>query len=274
MPEAAFPPSTHRFRIFGMDCAHDVADVERAVLALPGVAAARVSLTAQAMTVEAGDPATIPFVEQAVQGLGYRIAPDGGDALPARFDPGYRRALWIVVALNLGYGIIETGGSVLAGSQALRADALDFLGDGLISLLGLLALAWLPVWRARTALLQGIFLGGMGLFVLGATAYRVFVQHTPEARQMGLFGLAALAANVASALVLMPHRSGDANVRAVWLFSRNDAIGNLAVVIAAVLVAAFGSPWPDLIVAAAIAGLFLHSSWRIIVDARRELAGS
>lgn len=268
------PDAAHRFRVFGMDCAHDAADVERAVRAVPRVAAARVSLTAQALTVQATDPAALPLVEQAVRDLGYRIAPDDGEALPAQFDPAYRRALWIVVVLNLGYGAVETAGSAMADSQALRADALDFLGDGLISLLGLIALGWRPIWRARAALLQGGFLAAMGLLVLAATGYRVLVQHLPEAGPMGLFGLGALAVNVASALVLMRHRAGDANVRAIWLFSRNDAIGNLAVVIAAGLVAAFGSPWPDLVVAAAIAGLFLHSAWRIVLDARRELRSS
>jgi Co/Zn/Cd efflux system component len=134
------------------------------------------------------------------------------------------------------------------------------------------ALSWRAVWRARAALLQGIFLGVLGLGVLAATTYRVFVTQEPEAVLMGGFGLVALMVNVAAALVLMKHREGDSNVRAVWLFSRNDAIGNAAVVVAAALVWLTTSSWPDLVVALAIAGLFLHGAWQIISDARRDLA--
>jgi len=190
---------------------------------------------------------------------------------PTHLTSGYRRALWIVVVLNVGYGIIEAVGGVLAGSQALQADALDFLGDGTITLLGLLAIGWRPVWRARSALLQGVFLGVLGLWVLGSTAYRFVEGSAPEAGVMGLLGAVALVVNLSAAAVLLPHRAGDANVRAVWLFSRNDAIGNIAVVMAAGLVALTGTRWPDLAVAAVIASLFLQSSWSILRDARREL---
>jgi cation diffusion facilitator family transporter len=189
----------------------------------------------------------------------------------AHAAPAYKRALWIVAALNVGYGLIEAGGGFLAGSQGLKADALDFLGDGTITLLGLLAIGWGATWRARAALLQGIFLAVMGLGVLAATAWRVLVVHVPEAGLMGAFGIVALIVNVACAIILLKHREGDANVQAVWLFSRNDALGNAAVVVAALLVAATGTPWPDLLVAAAIAGLFLQSAWRIIAAARREV---
>lgn len=200
--------------------------------------------------------------------------PDDDDLPPdlSHITPAYRRALWIVVVLNIGYGLVELVGSFLADSQALRADAVDFFGDGLITLFGLLAIGWSLVWRARSALIQGLFLGALGLGVLASTLYRLVVRGQPEAELMGLFGVAALAVNVAAAFVLIPHRSGDANVRAVWLFSRNDALGNLAVVVAAVFVALTGSPWPDLAVAFLIAALFLQSSWSIVRDARADLA--
>lgn len=187
--------------------------------------------------------------------------------------PAYKRALWIVMVLNVGYGAIEIVVGFLAGSQSLKADALDFLGDGSITLLGLVAIGWGPVWRARAALMQGVFLALMGIGVLTATAYRLFVARLPDADLMGAFGILAFVINVASAAILMRYRTGDANVRAVWLFSRNDAIGNLAVVVAAAFVWLTTSPWPDLAVAAAIAGLFVHSAWKIITVARRELAG-
>jgi cation diffusion facilitator family transporter len=185
--------------------------------------------------------------------------------------PAYKRVLWVVTVLNVGYGLIEAGGGFLAGSQGLKADALDFLGDGTITLLGLIAIGWGATWRARAALLQGVFLAVMGVGVLAATIYRVFVAHVPQAELMGAFGIVALVVNVICAIILLKHREGDANVQAVWLFSRNDALGNAAIVVAAILVAATGTPWPDLVVAAVIAGLFLQSAWRIIVSARREL---
>lgn len=175
------------------------------------------------------------------------------------------------MALNVGYGLVEIVGGFLAGSQALKADALDFLGDGLITFLGLLAIGWSLLWRARSALIQGLFLGLLGLGVVASTIYRMIVQLPPEAELMGLFGIVALVVNVLAAAVLIPHRTGDANVRAVWLFSRNDAIGNAAVVVAAGLVTWTGTVWPDLVVALVIAGLFLHSSWSIIRDARADL---
>ena len=196
------------------------------------------------------------------------------DDLPgdlSSITPAYRRALWIVVGLNVGYGLVEMVGGFISGSQALKADALDFLGDGLISFLGLLAIGWNLAWRARSALIQGLFLAVLGIGVLVTTGYRVLVLNQPEAELMGLFGAIALVVNVAAAAVLIPHREGDANVRAVWLFSRNDAIGNLAVVIAAGLVWWTGTAWPDLAVAVVIAGLFLQSAWSIIRDARADL---
>ena len=171
-----------RYRIIGMDCPDDVAMIEKAARKVTGVQDARVSLAAHAMTVRLADgPAPLSELEQAVTGLGFRLdrldAPSAGDdELPAglsHITPAYKRALWIVIILNVGYGLIEMVGGFLSGSQALKADALDFVGDSLISFLGLLAIGWLPIWRARAALIQGLVLGALGLGVLGTTAYRV-----------------------------------------------------------------------------------------------------
>lgn len=186
--------------------------------------------------------------------------------------PAYKRTLWIVLALNVAYGVIEIGGGFLAGSQGLKADALDFLGDGTITFLGLVAIGWGQAWRARAALIQGLFLSIFGVCVLAGTIYRVFVLQLPEAGLMGVFGVGALIVNVVCAAILLKHRTGDANVQAVWLFSRNDAIGNFAVIVAAAFVWLTTTPWPDLIAAAAIAGLFLQSAWKIIKSAYDELA--
>lgn len=191
--------------------------------------------------------------------------------MPTHATPDYRRALWLVAGLNLFMGVVESASGYYAGSQALKADALDFLGDGTITGLGLFALYWGSVARARVALVQGVFLALMGFGVLAVTAYRVFFTQMPETVLMGGLGLIALAVNVGCAVILLGYRDGDANVRAVWLFSRNDAIGNAAVVVAALLVAVTASPWPDLVTAAAIASLFVHSAVQITRGAFQEL---
>ena len=198
-----------------------------------------------------------------------------GDQDRAKVDPAYRRALWIVVILNVGFGVAELFGGFITGSQALKADSLDFLGDGSITLIGLLALGWSALARARVALTQGLFLGALGLGVIAAAAIRALNAEPPEAGLMGGIGLAALVVNVVAALVLARFRKdGDAQARAIWLFSRNDALNNVAVIAAAALVAWTGSGWPDLVVAGIIALVFLHSAWEIVQDARRDMRGN
>ncbi len=275
---------TVRYRVTGMDCSSCAANIEGAVRKINGVEDVKVSIASQVMTLKVQEPATrLPVMEDAVTGLGYRLERigssndqsqvDDDDHIPdlSHVTPAYKRALWIVVLLNVGYGVIEIAGSFIAGSQALQADSLDFLGDGLISFLGLMAVGWGLAARAKAALLQGLFLGVLGLGVVASTIYRIFVEHQPESLTMAGFAIIAFVVNVLAALVLIPHRKGDANMRAVWLFSRNDAIGNLAVVLAAGLVWWTGTQWPDLVVAFAVAGLFLQSAWAIIRDARRDL---
>jgi Co/Zn/Cd efflux system component len=262
-----------QYRVIGMDCAHDAREIEDAVRACSIVDDVRVSVSSQLMTVALPQDGRTEDIERAVTAIGYRLESVSPGSPAAHRAPAYRRALWIIVILNLGYGVVEMSGGFLSGSQALKSDALDFVGDGLITLLGVIAIGWGRAWRARSALIQGIFLGLLGAGVVVNTAIRLADGYVPEAGLMGAFGLVALAVNLASTAVLLPHRAGDANVRAVWMFSRNDAIGNLAVVLAALLVGQLGSAWPDIIVAFAIAGLFLQSSWAIIRDARRDLAG-
>lgn len=196
--------------------------------------------------------------------------PDGERAVR---DARYRKALWLVATMNLGFGVVEMIGGFLANSQALKADALDFLGDGSITFVALLALAWNAAARARVALVQGIFLAGLGVTVIGMAIWRALSAAPPEAELMGGIGVAALLINVTSAVILSRFRKGDANARAVWLFSRNDALANVGVIIAALLVAWFNSAWPDLIVAGCIAVIFIHSSIEIIGTASFELRG-
>jgi cation diffusion facilitator family transporter len=177
-----------------------------------------------------------------------------------------------VVILNVGFGLCEVVGGFLANSQALKADSLDFLGDGSITFIGLLALGLSAARRARVALVQGWFLMLLGIVVIVMAVWRALNAIPPEAELMGGIGIAALAVNVVAALILARYREvGDAQARAIWLFSRNDALANIAVIIAAVCVFWFESAWLDLIVAGAIAILFIHSAAEIIRDAGGEL---
>jgi Co/Zn/Cd efflux system component len=183
----------------------------------------------------------------------------------------YKRRLWAVIVINAGMFIVEMSAGALAGSQALQADALDFFGDAATYGISLAVIGAALRVRAWAAFAKGISLTLMGLWVFGATAYHVLVLGVPRAEVMGVVGFMALAANVASLLLLMRYKDGDANVRSVWLCSRNDAIGNVAVMLAAVGVWATATRWPDLIVAAIMAGLFLYSSAQILRQSWREL---
>lgn len=184
-------------------------------------------------------------------------------------DPRYLRVLWLVIAINAGMFLVETLGGHAAGSQALQADALDFLGDSMTYGLSLWAIGRSLAVRANVALLKGASLFAMGLWVFGRTVYEVFYLGLPRAELMGAIGAMALVANLASVALLRPYKDGDANVRSVWLCSRNDAIGNLIVMAAAGVVWGASSGWPDVIVAGIMAGLFLQSSARIL---RQSLA--
>lgn len=183
----------------------------------------------------------------------------------------YRRVLWIVIAINAAMFVVEIVAGQLAGSQALQADALDFLGDSITYAISLIVIGMPLIWRARAALVKGASLGLMGTWVLGSTLYHVLILGVPQAEIMGAIGMLAFAANMASVLLLVKYRDGDANVRSVWLCSRNDAIGNLAVVLAASGVWATSTAWPDLIVAGIMASLFLWSAIQIITQGTAEL---
>lgn len=166
-----------------MDCSDCAAEIEHAVGLVNGVDTVRVSIGSQLMTLHGANLGPqLPAVERRVKELGYELQRVTGDAEPvAHTTPAYQRALWIVVALNAGYGIIQLAGGFLSDSQALKADALDFLGDGLITGLGILAIGWGLLWRARSALLQGIFLALLGIGVLGNAVYRLQAGYEPEA---------------------------------------------------------------------------------------------
>ena len=185
-------------------------------------------------------------------------------------SPDYKRRLWAVIAINAVMFAVEMVAGHLAGSRALQADALDFLGDTLTYGMSMAVIGASLRVRASAALIKGFSLLAMGLWVFGSTIYTVFVLGVPQAQIMGAIGFLALAANVASVLLLVKYKDGDANVRSVWLCSRNDAIGNVAVMLAALGVWGTQTGWPDVIVAALMAGLFTWSAVQILAQGLSE----
>jgi Co/Zn/Cd efflux system component len=183
----------------------------------------------------------------------------------------YRRALLAVIAINAVMFVVEVAAGIGAQSQALQADALDFLADTVTYSMSLAVIGMAAAIRARAAIAKGSLLLVTGAWVLGATLYRVFTGAAPEAEVMGAIGALALAANLTSVVLLLRYRDGDANVRSVWLCSRNDAIGNIAVMCAAAGVWGTRTMWPDLVVAAGMAALFMNGAVSILRQAAHEL---
>ncbi len=187
---------------------------------------------------------------------------------------GWRRALWIAFALNASMFVAEIAAGVAASSAALQADALDFLGDAANYAISLGVAGMVLTWRARAALFKGLSLGLLSLWVLASTVWHAYAGTLPAAEVMGAVGLVALAVNAGVAVMLYRFRTGDANMRSVWICSRNDAIGNVAVMLAALGVFGTGTGWPDFIVAAIMATLGISGGWQIIRQARAELAAA
>lgn len=186
-------------------------------------------------------------------------------------DSKYRRILWIALIVNAGMFVVELFGGWQAASVSLLADAVDFFGDAANYGVSLFVLGMAPVWRSRTALIKGVTMGIYGVFVLGAATWNLISGTVPEAATMGTIGALALAANVLVALLLFAYRNGDSNMRSVWLCSRNDAIGNMAVMLAALGVFGTGSGWPDILVAAVMGVLGMTAARSVILHAREEL---
>lgn len=183
----------------------------------------------------------------------------------------YRRVLWVALGVNAAMFGVELWAGVQAGSLALLADAIDFAGDALNYGVSLAVLASALAWRARAAALKALSMMGFGVFILGQAAWNLWHGAVPEALTMGAVAVLALLANVAVALLLYTFREGDANMRSVWLCSRNDAVGNVAVMLAALGVFGTGQAWPDLLVAALMAALALNGGQSVWRQARREM---
>ncbi len=186
----------------------------------------------------------------------------------------HRNILWTVLAINASMFVVEMSAGIGAGSSALQADALDFLGDSASYIISLIVLTAHLRWRAGAALLKAASMTVFGLWVLGSTVWYLLQGGVPGALVMGSIGTLALVANVVSAALLFGFRRGDSNMRSVWLCSRNDAIGNVAVILAAGGVSWLGSRWPDAIVAFIMAGLALTAAWQLfrhaLADWRHE----
>jgi len=197
-----------------------------------------------------------------------------GDRAPQTqpVSPRFRRALWVALTVNAVMFLVEIAGGLKSGSVSLLADAVDFAGDAANYGLSLAVLSLGLAWRARAALIKGLTMGGYGVLVLGKTAWAAAAGVPPEPMTMGVIALIALAANMGVAAMLYAWREGDANMRSVWLCSRNDAVGNVAVALAAVGVSGTGTAWPDLLVAGVMATLALSAAASVVRQARGELA--
>jgi Co/Zn/Cd efflux system component len=193
------------------------------------------------------------------------------EAAPSRR---YRKILWIALVVNALMFAIEVGAGVAAGSMSLLADSVDFLGDAANYGISLWVLGLALSVRARASVIKAWSMALFGIWVVASTVWHAFSSTVPDASAMSLVGSLALVANVAVAILLYRYRTGDSNMRSVWLCTRNDAFGNLAVLLAALGVFGTGTAWPDLAVAAIMGSLALSSAWQVIRHARTELSGA
>jgi len=193
---------------------------------------------------------------------------------PHRGNAAYRRVLWIVLVINAVMFVVEIGAGLAAGSASLQADALDFLGDAGNYIISLAVLSMALRYRAMAALAKGLTMGAFGLWVVGTVVWHAAMGTVPEPITMGIVGVAALIANAACAVLLYAYRDGDANMQSVWICSRNDVLGNLAVLLAALGVFGTGTGWPDLVVAAIMASLALQGATIVVRQAGLEFKSS
>jgi Co/Zn/Cd efflux system component len=196
---------------------------------------------------------------------------DHGPSDPHRGNAAYRRVLWAVLAINATMFLVEIGAGVAAGSASLQADALDFFGDAANYAISLFVIGMALRVRATAALVKGISMGVFGLWILGTVLWHLTHGTLPSALTMGAVGIAAFAANAGSFALLWAYRAGDANMRSAWICTRNDAIGNLAVLAAAAGVFGTGTGWPDLVVATIMAGLALQGASTVIRQSLGEI---
>ncbi|MCK8641661.1 cation transporter [Acinetobacter schindleri] len=192
------------------------------------------------------------------------------ESAPIKPNSKFRMALWIALWINLSMFLVELVGGAYAHSSALWADSLDFFGDAVNYGISLAVLGASLYWRATVALIKGLTMAAFGLVVMAKVIYAYLLGIPPEAITMGIIGAIALLANVITAVILYAFRDGDSNMKSVWLCSRNDAIGNVAVIFAAIGVFGTGSLWPDMIVAVIMASLGLTAGYQVVKQALQE----
>jgi Co/Zn/Cd efflux system component len=186
----------------------------------------------------------------------------------------FTRVLWAVLGINAAMFVVEVGAGLAAGSASLQADALDFLGDAANYGISLFVVGMALRYRAMAALAKGATMGVFGLWVIGSAVWHAVHGTLPSAFTMGAVGFAALAANAASFALLWAYRTGDANMRSAWICTRNDVLGNLAVLLAALGVFGTGTGWPDIVVATVMAALALQGAWTVLGQSLSELRRS
>jgi len=190
---------------------------------------------------------------------------------PERGNPSYRRALWIVLGINAVMFLVEIGAGLAGGSASLQADALDFLGDAANYGISLLVVGMALRYRAMAAFAKGVSMGAFGLWVITTVVWHAVQGTLPSAVMMGAVGFAALTANAVSFGILWFYRTGDANMRSAWICTRNDVLGNLAVLLAALGVFGTGTGWPDILVAATMAALALQGASTVLRQSVGEM---
>jgi len=190
---------------------------------------------------------------------------------PYRGNAAYRRVLWVVLGINAIMFLIEIGAGLAAGSASLQADALDFFGDAANYAISLFVVGMALRYRAMAALVKGTTMGLFGLWIIGTVVWHALHGTLPNALTMGAVGFVALGANAVSFGLLWAFRGGDANMRSAWICTRNDVLGNLAVLLAAAGVFGTGTGWPDIIVAAIMASLALQGAWLVVRHSLVEL---
>jgi len=188
-----------------------------------------------------------------------------------KLDASYRWALWAVLTINSAMFLVEIGAGLAAGSASLQADALDFLGDSANYAVSLFVVGMSLRYRASAALAKGVTMGLFGLWVIGTAIWHAVYGTLPGVFTMGTVGLAALVANAASFGILWAYRGGDSNMRSAWICTRNDVLGNIAVLLAALGVFGTGTGWPDILVATIMATLALQGAVVVLLQSASEL---
>ena len=183
----------------------------------------------------------------------------------------HKNVLIVVLVINAVLFVVEAAAGLLANSTALLADSLDMLGDSLVYGFSLYVLWRSAAWKAKAALLKGAIMAVFGVGVVLEVGYKTISGIMPSAETMGIIGALVLLGNGICFLLLFRHRSDDLNMRSTWLCSRNDILANLSVLLAAIGVRVYGASWPDILVGAAIAALFLRSTFTVLRESFLEL---